>query len=78
MGLEFRLLPFTGVRIVTDRSTIEAAQAMRAARFPRPGVSRQADDARPGRLGQRLLGTALLVASIGLASCHGFVLAIFG
>jgi len=72
------LLPFAGVRIVTDRSTIEAAQGRRAARSPRPGIPRPAGDARPGRVGQRLLGTALLAASIGLASCHGFVLAIFG
>lgn len=30
------------------------------------------------RLGRRLLGTALLVAALGLGSCHAFVLAIFG
>jgi hypothetical protein len=32
----------------------------------------------PGaRFGRRLLGTVLLVGSIGLASCHGLVLAVF-
>ena len=41
---------------------------------PRGEVGRRAGR----RFGRRLLGTALLVGSIGLASCHGFVLAIFG
>lgn len=31
-----------------------------------------------GRLGRRLLGTALLVATLGLGSCHALLLAIFG
>jgi hypothetical protein len=30
------------------------------------------------RYGRRLLGTALLVATLGLGSCHALLLAIFG
>jgi len=60
---------------VTERLPIEARRPSLATRYEGRG---DVDRPSRARLGRRLLGTALLVGSIGLASCHGFVLAIFG
>ena len=66
--------------MVTERLPIEAKRPSLATRHEERGDVGRPSPARfgPARFGRRLLGTALLVGSIGLASCHGFVLAIFG
>jgi hypothetical protein len=64
---------------VTERLPIAAKRPpLPTRRFPSRRDGRDELDRPPGaRFGRRLLGTVLLVGSIGLASCHGLVLAVF-